>query len=485
MRPRTACMDEVWQSLRASGLLDDEQLRRLAGVWSEPGPVEPRLEQLVAAGVLTGYQAEQIRAGKPGRRRLGPYRILDRLGGGGGGHVYKAEHILMKRLVALKVLGGRRKTRRTELQTAARLSHPHIVAAYDAARWRGRLVLVLEYVEGIDLERLLNEADPLPVALACEVVRQAALALDYLHGRKLVARLSAPFAHRQVSPGRPASPGESSRVAVSGADRTFSTLADAVAAAADGATLTLHGPGPFRTWPLNLEGKALTLRAAAGSRPLVERLDAPGGTWDALLGGDRPLTLEGLDLRAGQGIAPLVSIEGAKVRLLNCSLRGDTSGPLLALRRGQQLDVEDCRLTARSQAIAVEVAERPCRVRLSKSHVEVLDPFAPALLLWSAEWGPPARLPVELDHSTIRAARIVACRSLAGPIELRAASCRFHFQQALVSFDGYRDVNACRGVLRWAGRDNRSTSAGPWMRVAGEPVPLAGESALERWWSAR
>jgi serine/threonine protein kinase len=200
-----ASINDLWPLLRAAGLSSD-QLRRLSSAWGDQGPVDSRLEMLVLAGVLTAYQAEQILAGKPGRLRLGPYRILDRLGSGGAGTVYKAEHVLMKRLVALKVLGraGRRRKRpegaspgggskrRAELVTAGRLSHPHIVAAYDAARLRGRLVLVLEYVEGIDLERLVREAGPLPVPLACEVIRQAALALGYLHERGLV--------HRDVKP---------------------------------------------------------------------------------------------------------------------------------------------------------------------------------------------------------------------------------------------------------------------------------------------
>jgi eukaryotic-like serine/threonine-protein kinase len=704
MRPQPpaapACMDELWQSLRAAGLLDDEQLSRLASTWAEPGPVHPRIEQLVQAGVLTGYQAEQILAGKPKRLRLGPYRILDRIGSGGGGHVYKAEHVLMKRLVALKVLRRRRRQgtasgsaarqpRRAELETAGRLSHPHIVATYDAARWRGRLVLVLEYVDGIDLERLINEAGPLPVPLACEVVRQTALALAYLHGRKLVHcdvkpanllllrgqarlldvqntsrdsdavlpdgpplvklvdlglacragavakqmcgtldyiaperglaahaadirgdlyslgctfyhlltgrvpfpggswtgkllrhRLEEPEPVRELRPEVPAevaavvarlmardpearypepsdliealerlqppelepvqlpapaaalssprrfvglgpwflmatiltgsavggvarltllSPGRGDRparsddrrgdtgVAVSGMDHPFANLADAVAAAPDGATLTLHGPGPFRTWPLNLQGKSLTLRGAPGARPLIERLDVPGASWDALFFGDRPLTLEGLDLHAGSGgLAPLVSIEGATIRLLNCTLRGGTLGPLVALRRGQLLDVEDCRLTARCQALAVEVEpHHPCRLRLAKSHIEVIDRTGPALLLWSGELGPDACVPVELDHSTILAARIVACRSLAGPVALKALGCRFSFQHALVSFDGYRGANAWRGVLRWCGRDNRYESSGAWLRIAGEPGPVWSESAWEQLWTAR
>src|SRR5262249_43118788 len=66
------------------------------------------------------------------------------------------------------------------------------VAAYDAAVHRGRVVVALEYVEGVDLQRLLDETGPLPVPLACEVVRQTCDALIYLRRRGLV--------HRDVKP---------------------------------------------------------------------------------------------------------------------------------------------------------------------------------------------------------------------------------------------------------------------------------------------
>ena len=73
-----------------------------------------------------------------------------------------------------------------EVEAAAHLSHPNIVAAFDAVYACGKLILVMEYVEGVDLGRLVAQAGPLPVALACEAVRQTALALQYAHGRGLL-----------------------------------------------------------------------------------------------------------------------------------------------------------------------------------------------------------------------------------------------------------------------------------------------------------
>jgi serine/threonine-protein kinase len=146
------------------------------------------------AGLLTSYQAEQLLADRPGPLRIGPYRLLARLGAGGGGVVYKAEHVLLGRVVALKVMKRRRvPAGHMEARTTAALSHPNIVAAQDAGVWRGRLVLALEYAEGIDMGRLVREGGPLPVPLAVEAARQALLALDHMHRRGLV--------HRDVKPG--------------------------------------------------------------------------------------------------------------------------------------------------------------------------------------------------------------------------------------------------------------------------------------------
>ena len=86
--------------------------------------------------------------------------------------MYKAEHVLMKRLVTLKILGRADVSAGAEIVTVAGLCHPHLVAAHHATRLRGRLVLVLEYVDGVDLEYLLNEIGPLPIELARAELRE-------------------------------------------------------------------------------------------------------------------------------------------------------------------------------------------------------------------------------------------------------------------------------------------------------------------------
>src|SRR5204862_5810860 len=125
---------------------------------------------------LTPWQATAIYQGKPHGLVFGNYVVLEKLGQGGMGMVLKAEHRLMKRVVALKVMAGAamkspdavRRFHR-EVEAAARLTHPHIVTAFDADEAKGTHFLVMEYVAGQDLARLVRERGPLSAdqAISC------------------------------------------------------------------------------------------------------------------------------------------------------------------------------------------------------------------------------------------------------------------------------------------------------------------------------
>jgi WD40 repeat protein len=123
------------------------------------------------------------------------YRVLGLVGQGGMGAVYRAEHRHMERLVALKVINpglvrnpSAVQRFRQEVRAAARLHHPNIVTAHDADQAGGLHFLVMEYVEGTGLADLVRERGPLPVAEACEYVRQAALGLQHAHEQGMVHR---------------------------------------------------------------------------------------------------------------------------------------------------------------------------------------------------------------------------------------------------------------------------------------------------------
>jgi response regulator RpfG family c-di-GMP phosphodiesterase/serine/threonine protein kinase len=172
----------------------------------EDGDALPLIDALVAAGRLNDFQVGRLLAGRTFGLVLGHYRIVERLGSGGMGVVYKAEHIHMKRLVALKILAAEEDRNGvflqrfcSEMQALAVLRHPNIVLAFDAgeadipdAPPKVLRYLVMEYVTGRDLEQLVVERGPLPVVQACQYVRQAAEGLRHAHEHGLV--------HRDVKP---------------------------------------------------------------------------------------------------------------------------------------------------------------------------------------------------------------------------------------------------------------------------------------------
>lgn len=156
-------------------------------------------EELVELKKLTPYQAETVSGGDLRELVIGNYVILDRLGEGGMGHVYKARHRDMDRIVAIKVLPpqavssqARLRRFRQEVKAAARLSHPNIVTAFDADVSSGIPYLVMEYVPGQDLQKVLAEHGRLPVDEAVDYVLQTARGLEYAHSVGVV--------HRDIKP---------------------------------------------------------------------------------------------------------------------------------------------------------------------------------------------------------------------------------------------------------------------------------------------
>jgi hypothetical protein len=549
--------------------------------------------------------------------------------------------------------------RRDEVSITAGLAHPNLVSALHAGRQRGVLVLVLEYVQGIDLEQFIAESGPLPVALAWEVLRQSSRALAYLHERGLVhrdvkpanlvlgytgpggspvvklidlglacragvagdelcgtvdylapergsgepadiradlyslgctlyhllagqvphpggswtdkllrhrmeqpaalaslrpdvpprlghvvARLMAPdpadrFANpaallealdrppRRAAPPRtpakvrrpsrrrwmpaavcvlsavlvgallggavrvgwlgsfayaPVALPEPPRITVSGRQEEFTDLETALKAAPATATLVLHGPGPYQLRPTIWHGKSLTLRGDGESRLRVERADAAGLEWEALLSGEGDVVLQGLEVAGGDGVdraVPLVAVSGGKLTVRDCKLTGRTAGPLVALRRGKSLRLERCEVDALAQAVAVEqAAERGVDVTLSDSRLHVRNVTGVALLLWAdeARQAPPGR--VEMRGCRVEAGRVLACRALGGQLDVRAEQCRFVFHQALLSLDACPDGQR---LLKWRERGNAHTAAGAWFRLDGRPT-VWDEAGWRRLW---
>lgn len=199
--PRT--LEEFSRYLTLSGLMSADEVQSFSSSLQPRDAAydaEAFAALLVQANKLTPYQAETLKQGHTRGLVLGNYVILDKLGEGGMGMVFKARHRLMKRIVALKVLPPSM-TQSTdavqrfhrEVEVAARLTHPNIAAAHDADQADGIHFLVMEYVEGPNLSALVKETGPLSPPLAMNIIAQAARGLSHAHQHGVV--------HRDIKPG--------------------------------------------------------------------------------------------------------------------------------------------------------------------------------------------------------------------------------------------------------------------------------------------
>jgi eukaryotic-like serine/threonine-protein kinase len=151
---------------------------------------------MVETQVLTPYQADLLLAGRGQECMVASrYRILDKLGAGGMGTVYKAQDTRLDRLVAIKMLAAHTvhdaaavARFQREAKALAKVSHAAIVGAYDAGEDRGQPFLVMEYSEGASLARLLETQGRIPATLAADYIYQAALGLEHAHEKGLVHR---------------------------------------------------------------------------------------------------------------------------------------------------------------------------------------------------------------------------------------------------------------------------------------------------------
>jgi serine/threonine protein kinase len=192
----------------ASGLLSQQQVddavnglaARNSGsaVAAEPITDEQLGQRLVDLGYLNRWQVEQLKEGRT-KFNLGPYRIVNAIGQGGMGHVFKAEHKLLGRIEAIKVLPKAKSTPEAvaafqrEIRAQAQLDHPNLVRVSYADYEGDTYFFVTEYVPGTDLRKLVRRNGPLPFPIAATIISQAAEGLHYAHRRGLV--------HRDVKPG--------------------------------------------------------------------------------------------------------------------------------------------------------------------------------------------------------------------------------------------------------------------------------------------
>jgi serine/threonine protein kinase/regulation of enolase protein 1 (concanavalin A-like superfamily) len=190
-------LDEFARALVEIGAVDKADLDSFAATG---GGVADLARALVEAGKLTPYQAAAVYQKKGRALLIGNYLVLDKLGRGGMGVVFKARHRQTGCVGALKLLppsfarepGAVLRFRR-EVEAAGMLDHPNLVAALDANDDRGVHYLVMEYVEGHNLDHIVDTHGPMRVDQAVECVIQAACGLEAAHARGII--------HRDIKPG--------------------------------------------------------------------------------------------------------------------------------------------------------------------------------------------------------------------------------------------------------------------------------------------
>lgn len=193
--------EQFLKDLERSNLLQTGLVGRIRSrVAESKSPVDAfrAAKGLVDKGLITPWQARQLLAGRHAFY-LGRYRLMDRVGKGGMGVVFKAQHAMMDRTVALKVMSHQllknpRAVARfnREVKTAAALNHNNIIAAYDADAVGNTHFLVMEFADGQDLNQFLRSNGPMSVPAACECAMQAAEGLGHAYRQGMV--------HRDIKP---------------------------------------------------------------------------------------------------------------------------------------------------------------------------------------------------------------------------------------------------------------------------------------------
>lgn len=203
--PTPTSVSEFLDLTQRSGVVDEarltayiQQVRAANALPTEPNRLAG---MMVRDSLLTDFQAKQLLMGKWKRFTIGRYKVLEKIGVGGMGQVFLCEHILMRRRVAVKVLPTAKAEEASSLErfkrearAVASLDHPNIVRAYDLDQEDNLHFLVMEFVDGSNLQDIVKTSGPMPPLRACHYVYQAALGLQHAFDR-------AGLIHRDIKPG--------------------------------------------------------------------------------------------------------------------------------------------------------------------------------------------------------------------------------------------------------------------------------------------
>jgi eukaryotic-like serine/threonine-protein kinase len=187
--------------IRGSGVLGERQLSEIKSkIVQGDYPLDSvdLADRLVQDKIITTFQAKRFLINKPQGLLVGRYIILDRIGSGSMGRVYRAHHQMMDRVVALKIIAPEIASNdrvvarfQREMKLVGRLDHPNVVRAYDADQIHKILYIVMEFVSGRSLAERLKKG-PIPPAEMIDYAAQVALGLAHAHEQGIV--------HRDIKP---------------------------------------------------------------------------------------------------------------------------------------------------------------------------------------------------------------------------------------------------------------------------------------------
>jgi serine/threonine protein kinase len=186
------------EALRRSQLVEENQLDAILEILDQ-SKTSHLAQQLVQRNFITQFQAKALMRGKWKGLVIGGYVVMESLGEGGMGKVFKAKHRTMGRIICLKVLNrqGRKSPEiverfQREARTIGALQHPNIVVAHDAGEEDGIPFLVMEYIQGIDLAKRVRKTGPLEIEMVRNIILKTAQALEYAHSSGVI--------HRDIKP---------------------------------------------------------------------------------------------------------------------------------------------------------------------------------------------------------------------------------------------------------------------------------------------
>ena len=183
--------EEILSVLERSNLLPPAEFAKARELSADAPDASQFAKTLARNQIVTFWQAGQLLAGRGSF--LGKYRLISLLGRGGMGSVFLAEHVVMHRRVALKIIPRTIAKNPAvlehflaEARTIASLDHSNIVRAYSVDNEGDRYYLVMEYVDGMDLQRAVEAYGPLDVEASVDYIRQAADGLAHAHARNMI-----------------------------------------------------------------------------------------------------------------------------------------------------------------------------------------------------------------------------------------------------------------------------------------------------------